>query len=97
MIKVSVMYSNRDGSHFDMSYYCARRSPLVCLTNVAVEKGIAGMAPGSPTPFLALGQLYLDSVDAFQEAFTPHATQIVGDIPNYTNSEPTIQISIVKF
>jgi uncharacterized protein (TIGR02118 family) len=102
MIKVSVLYPNQQGSHFDMSYYCTKHIPMVrqllgpALKNVAVEEGIAGMAPGSPAPYLALGHLYFESVATFQEAFTPHAAQIVGDVPNYTNSEPTIQISTVK-
>jgi hypothetical protein len=32
----------------------------------------------------------------FQAAFGPHAESIVGDIPNYTSVQPTIQISQVK-
>ena len=30
-----------------------------------------------------MGHLLFDSVEAFQEAFAPHAQAIVGDIPNY--------------
>ena len=102
MIDVCVMYPNNQGSHFDMTYYCEKHIPVVrkllgvALLNVAVEEGIAGMAPGSPAPYLVFGHLYFESVGAFQEAFMPHAAQIVGDVPNYTNSEPTIQISAVK-
>jgi uncharacterized protein (TIGR02118 family) len=102
MIKVSVMYPNQPGTHFNMSYYCTKHIPMLrellgpALLNVAVEEGIAGMTPGSPAPYLALGHLSFESVGAFQETFTPHAAQIVGDVPNYTDSEPTIQISTVK-
>lgn len=102
MIKVSVMYPNQEGSHFNMSYYCTKHIPMVrellgpALLNVAVDEGIAGMTPGSPAPYLALGHLCFDSVGAFQEAFMPHAAQIVGDVPNYTNAQPSIQISTVK-
>lgn len=102
MINVSVMYPNRPGTHFDMSYYCTKHIPMVqqllgpALLKVAVDEGIAGMVPGSPAPYLALGHLYFESVAAFQEAFLPHAARIAGDVPNYTNSEPTIQISTVK-
>ena len=66
------------------------------LKNVAVEEGIAGMSAGSPAPYLALGHLYFESVDSFQRAWAPHAAAIVGYVSNFTNSEPTIQISIVK-
>jgi uncharacterized protein (TIGR02118 family) len=43
-----------------------------------------------------MGHLYFDSVEAFQAAFGPHAGVIMGDIPNYTNVQPTIQVSEVK-
>jgi hypothetical protein len=33
---------------------------------------------------------------AFQTAFGPHAGAIMGDIPNYTNVQPTIQVSEVR-
>src|SRR5262249_49828671 len=58
-----------------------------------VEEGIAGGAPGAPATFVAMGHLYFDSIDAFQAAFAPHAQSILADIPNYTNTQPTIQVS----
>jgi len=102
MIKVSVMYPNSEGSTFDMAYYCGKHMPLVqqklgaALKGVAVEQGLAGALPGSPPPFLALGHLLFESVEAFQVSFGPHAQAILADIPNYTNTQPTIQISEVK-
>jgi uncharacterized protein (TIGR02118 family) len=102
MVKVSVFYPNRPGSHFDMSYYCSKHIPMVqrllasTLKSVAVEEGIAGANPGSPPTYLALGHLYFESVDAFIQAWGPQAQEIVGDVPNYTNCEPIIQISTVK-
>ena len=38
-----------------------------------------------------MGHLYFDSVEAFQTAFGSHAGEIMGDIPNYSNVQPTIQ------
>jgi uncharacterized protein (TIGR02118 family) len=35
-------------------------------------------------------------VEAFQSAFGPHAEEIMADIPNYTDIQPTLQISEVK-
>src|SRR6267378_2761679 len=102
MVKVSVFYPNRPGSHFDMSYYCSNHIPMVqrllgsTLKSIAVEEGIAGAIPGSPPTYLALGHLYFESVDAFVQAWGPQAQEIVGDVPNYTNCEPIIQISTVK-
>jgi len=43
-----------------------------------------------------MGHLYFDSVEAFQAVFGPHAGPIMDDIPNYTNVQPTIQVSEVK-
>lgn len=42
------------------------------------------------------GCLLFDSVEDFQNAFGPHAAEITGDIPNYTDTTPVIQISEVK-
>jgi uncharacterized protein (TIGR02118 family) len=102
MIKVSVLYPNKPGAKFDMKYYCEKHMPMVqaklgaACKSVAVEQGIAGGAPGAPAAFIAMGHLYCDSVEAFQAAFGPHAKEIMGDIPNYTDIEPTLQISDVK-
>ena len=102
MIKVSVFYANGEGKHFDIAYYCEKHMTLVqrrcgpALKKMAVEQGISGMAPGSAAPFLAMGHLYFETLDAFQSSFGPHLNEIVSDVPNYTNIEPSIQISEVK-
>jgi uncharacterized protein (TIGR02118 family) len=102
MIKVSVLYPNKPGAKFDMKYYCEKHMPMVqaklgaACKSVAVEQGVAGGAPGAPAAFIAMGHLYCDSVEVFQTAFGPHAKEIMGDIPNYTDIEPTLQISDVK-
>ena len=102
MIKVSVFYPNNEGSKFDIEYYCRSHIPMVreklgaACKGVAVEQGTAGATPGSPPGFIAMGHLYFDSMEAFQTAFGPHADAIMADIPNYTDIQPTIQISEVK-
>jgi uncharacterized protein (TIGR02118 family) len=63
---------------------------------MAVEYGRAGMAPGSAPVYIAMGHIYCETAEAFQAAFAPHAQQIMGDIPNYTDIQPIIQISEVK-
>jgi len=101
MIMVSVMYPNHEGSTFDMTYYCQTHIPMVrqklgaALKGVVVEQGIGGEEPGSPAPYLALCHLLFDSVEAFQASFEPHVQRFEADIPNYTNAQPTIQISEV--
>jgi uncharacterized protein (TIGR02118 family) len=102
MVKISVFYPREEGKHFDIEYYCKRHIPMVqklcgnALRSASVERGLSGMTPGSPAAYLAMGHLLFDSVEDFQASFDPHLGPIVGDVPNYTNSEPVIQISEVK-
>ena len=102
MIKVSVLYPNDEGKRFDMEYYCNNHLPMVqgklgaACKSAAVEHGLGGGEPGSPATYIAMGHLYFDSIEAFQTAFGPHAKEIMGDIPNYTDIQPVIQVSEVK-
>lgn len=65
------------------------------LKGATIEKGLGGPTPGSPAPFLAMGNMYFDTTEEFGAAFGPNADKIMSDLPNFTNSEPTIQISEV--
>ncbi len=102
MIKLSVLYPAGDNAKFDMDYYCKSHMPMVkqklgaACKGIAVEQGMAGGAPGAAPTYVAMGHVYFDSVAEFQTAFTPHAAEIMGDIPNYTSIQPVIQISEVK-
>jgi uncharacterized protein (TIGR02118 family) len=99
MIKVSVWYPNTPGARFDHQYYCDKHMPMVkarmgdSCKSYAVEKGLAGGTPGAAATYVAIGHLICDSVESFQAGFGPHAEEIMGDIPNYTNLAPVIQIS----
>jgi uncharacterized protein (TIGR02118 family) len=102
MISVSVIYPNEAGKKFDIDYYCSEHIPMVqqklgsACKRVEIEHGLAGATPGAPAAFIAIGRLYFDSAEAFQTAFSPHAKEIMSDIPNYTDIQPIIQISEVK-
>jgi uncharacterized protein (TIGR02118 family) len=102
MIKVSVLYPNTAGCKFDMDYYLKQHMPMVqqklgpACQRMAVDEGIVGGAPGAPPSYAAMGHLYFESIDAFQNAFAPHAQAIMADIANYTDIQPIIQISAVK-
>ena len=102
MIKISILYPNTAGSTFDMTYYLDKHMPMVrqklgtALKGTAVEQGIGGGQPGAPAPYVAMGHLLFDSVESFQQSFGPHTAAIAGDVPNYTNTQPTIQVSEVK-
>jgi len=65
------------------------------LKDLAIDKGIAGRTPDEPMPYLAIGYLYFDDLSAYENSFGPNAEKILGDIPNYTNIQPIVQISEV--
>jgi uncharacterized protein (TIGR02118 family) len=101
MIKISVLYPQASGKRFDMAYYRDKHMPLVKarmgdkLKFYTVDQGLAGGTPDSPPVYAAAGHLHCDSVEAFQAGFGPHTKEIMGDIPNYTDITPLIQISEV--
>jgi uncharacterized protein (TIGR02118 family) len=66
------------------------------LKKVTIEKGVAGGAPGTEATYQCVCNLQFDSVEAFQSAFGPHAEAIMGDIANYTDAQPIVQIGEVK-
>jgi uncharacterized protein (TIGR02118 family) len=101
MIKVSVMYPNTEGKKFDMDYYSSKHAQFVtgllgdALKRASIESGLGGGVPGSPAPFVAMGNLYFDSLDSFGNSFGPNADKIMGDLPNFTDIEPVVQIGTV--
>ena len=101
MIKVSVMYPNKPGARFNHDYYRDTHMPLVkqrmgdkC-KYYTVDKGVGGGEPGSPPTYVGMCHIFCDSVEAFQAGFGPHAKEILGDIANYTDLKPVMQISEV--
>ena len=101
MIKVSVLYSNGKDNTFDIDYYCNTHVPMVAgllgdaVKGATVEKGLGGGEPNSTATYAAMGNLYFDSMDSFEKSFGPNTETIMADLPNFTNIEPTIQISEV--
>jgi uncharacterized protein (TIGR02118 family) len=100
-IKVSVLYPNSEEITFDMDYYKNNHLPMAgellgkAVIGLTLEKGLGGGAPDSKPTYFVMTNLYFESVESFQNAFGPNAEKIMGDIPNFTNSEPVIQISKV--
>ena len=101
MIKVSVMYPHKPGAKFNHAYDRDTHMPLVKermggkLKYYTIDRGSGGGTPNSPPVYVAAGHLICESVADFQEGFNPHMKEIMGDIPNYTDIQPLIQISDV--
>ncbi len=100
MIRVSVLYANEAGKKFDAEYYKNKHMKLAGerlksfgLLRYEVDKGLAGGAPGAAAPFIGACHFYFSSVEEFQKGMGAHGKELMADIPNYTNIQPTIQIS----
>ena len=103
MIKISILYPNNKGSRFDLGYYIKTHMPMsidllsahVGFKGVSVEHGVGGGVPGTDAAYVAMCHFLFDSVESFMAAFTPHAPLLQGDMPNYTDIEPVIQVNEV--
>jgi uncharacterized protein (TIGR02118 family) len=104
MVTISILYPNRNGSKFDLEYYINTHMPMSIerlslhagFKGVSVARGMAGGMPGSEPAFVAMCQYLFDSLEDFLAAFNPHAVFLQGDMVNYTDIEPIIQISAVE-
>ena len=100
MIKVTVLYPNESGEKFDWDYMTGKHVPMVGqllesggLIRAELDKGISGPDPNAPAPYVALVHLYFNTTEEVHQAFSTHGSQIMGDIPNYTDIQPQVQIS----
>ena len=97
------MYPPTPSARFDMAYYIEKHMPMVknkigaSCVGFTVEAGLAGGAPGSTAPYVAIGALLFESMEDFGAAMAEHGAEIMADIANYTDSQPVMQISEVKF
>jgi uncharacterized protein (TIGR02118 family) len=103
MIRVSILYPNTPGSRFDLRYYVDEHMPMSIkllsahpgFQGVSVERGLGGAAPGSTATYVAACHFLFTAVDDFLAAFMPHMAELQGDLPNYTDVQPVIQINEV--
>lgn len=103
MTRISILYPNTKGSRFDMRYYVDTHMPLSIdllsvhpgFKAVSVERGFGGAERGTDAAFVAMCHYLFDSVEDFMAAFMPHAAKLQGDMPNYTDIKPIIQLSEV--
>ncbi|MEM9077156.1 MAG: EthD family reductase [Bacteroidota bacterium] len=99
--KISILYPYEDGKQFDMDYYSQKHMPMVAslfgdkLKHYFIDSGLSGRTPNDPMTYIAVGGFYFEKLSDYREAFGPNAEKIRGDIPNYTNIQPIIQISQV--
>jgi uncharacterized protein (TIGR02118 family) len=102
MISLTVLYPKTPNSHFDMDYYLTVHTPLVKerltsigLISVTLRTGLAGAAPDSPPRYVMIANLNFGSIEELQNALATHGAELTGDIRNFTNVQPVMQISQV--
>lgn len=100
MILLTALYPKTADSRFDMDYYLNTHTPLVRerltpmgLTGIDLEEGLAGGAPDSPASYTLIGRLKFNTIDELQAAVVAHGPELMGDIANFTDVQPLMQIS----
>jgi len=104
MVNVSSIYPRKEGYEFDFEYYLNKHMPRSIellsaargFKGVSVERGIDIAEPKLESAYVAMCHYYFETLEDFMAAFGPHAEELQGDIANYTNIEPTIQIYEVE-
>ena len=98
---ITVLYPNVDDATFDMDYYLARHMPLVAerfgsfgMSGWRVAR-LIGTPTGGAAPFSVVATLEFGSPDGFRSALTAEGGVVLGDVPNFTNTQPTIMIGDV--
>ena len=103
MKKISILYPNEPSRSFNFEYYLQTHMPRAIqllsahhgYKGVSVERGIGSVVPNTAVPFIAMCHYLFDSVESFVEAFSANASELQGDIPNYTDIVPVIQFNEV--
>ena len=101
MAIISVMYPSKPGSKFDLAYYLHTHMPMVAETwgpagmrGYTVLQGLPS-PDGNPPPFHLMVNLEFASADAFHAAVGASGAKVMGDVPNFTDLQPIVQISDV--
>ncbi len=101
MIRVTVMYPNAPGAHFDHDYYREQHMPLVkavlggACEYYTVERGLSGRAPDEPPAFVAMCSFVCGSAEAYRAAMQDRGSEVLNDLANYTDITPVVQFSEV--
>jgi uncharacterized protein (TIGR02118 family) len=95
MIRILVVYPRSEDSTFDTDYYVGSHMPMVAQKWPQVTRWEVDLA-GPDQPHHAVGHIYVDSMDAFGAAMAePGTGDVMSDIVNYTNVQPTMYVSEV--
>lgn len=101
-VTLAMQYPADPGSSFDWDYFLNRHIPLVETAldaggadRIEVALGLSGAAPGEPAAYQAVVLVTFDSITAFYHRWRRENHRIMGDIVNFTNTRPEVQLSEV--
>lgn len=103
LFKIEILYPNGEGKTFDMSYYENKHMPMVAgflgknLKFYEIDKGLAGRSPNDKIPYLAIGYFYVKDTAEYNKAIGQNRNAVVSDFKNYTNIQPVVQVSEVRY
>nr|WP_294523288.1 EthD family reductase [uncultured Rhodopila sp.] len=94
-----MIYQLQPGQKLDVDYYLKTHIPLV-----QARFGPLGMkgaqvlhgtgSPAGPAPAILITLLDFESLQAFQTAIETHGAEVMGDVANFTDTQPSIQFNL---
>jgi uncharacterized protein (TIGR02118 family) len=94
---ITVLYPNTPGVTFDFDYYLKKHATLIdrlygkSIAKLELRRG-ASTPDGKPAPYVAIINIWIADQAAFDAAGAKHGAALIADVPNFTNTMPTIQI-----
>ncbi len=99
MIRTTVLYPS-SATRFDYDYYMHKHTAMLLelwkpfgLVSVEINRGVSGLVPGSTPAYVTITSLTFTSVEAMQGALAATGAQVLGDIVNFTDVQPEVQVN----
>ena len=101
-VTLAMQYPAESGSSFDWDYFLNQHVQLIETAldvggtdRIEVALGLTGAAPGEPAAYQAVLLVDFDSITTFYRRWRQEQHRIMGDIVNFTNTRPQVQLSEV--
>lgn len=98
---MSALFPNTEGCSFDKEYFIKTHIPMTekawgtALKKFEIDIGLSGQGAGVPPPYIAIVNLYFDSIEAIQSAIGPQHKELAQLTAQFTTIKPIFQLSMV--